>query len=194
MNRAKLPAVEHPGKRKNLERHAAAQRDLLGLVDNAHTPAANLAEQPVVAQSPLGIVLFFMLGVVLDMLVPALLGARCAQPFLVQQFDAGQISAELIDVSRVVGRQLLDIGLFTVFECQQISFEKTRQLSVGSQAREQRGRIRRGHISSSSVKRLRSRSMARTQSMRTAPEVRSIRAAISSNAIPSRCRNTKTWR
>ena len=36
--------------RQNLQRHAAAQRDLLGLVDHAHAAAADLAHDPVIAE------------------------------------------------------------------------------------------------------------------------------------------------
>ena len=38
--------------RQELQRHAAAQRDLLGLVDDAHAPPADLAEDPVIADLP----------------------------------------------------------------------------------------------------------------------------------------------
>ena len=40
--------------RQDLQGHAAAQRLLLGLVDDAHAAPADLAEDPVVAQLPQG--------------------------------------------------------------------------------------------------------------------------------------------
>ena len=40
--------------RQDLQRHPAAQRDLLGLVDHAHAAPADLAEDPVVADLPQG--------------------------------------------------------------------------------------------------------------------------------------------
>ena len=47
------PLLDHPVaghmSRQDLERHAAAQRDLLGLVHDAHAAPADLAEDPVVA-------------------------------------------------------------------------------------------------------------------------------------------------
>ena len=47
------PLLDHPVAghlpRQDLERHAAAQRDLLGLVHDAHAAPADLAEDPVVA-------------------------------------------------------------------------------------------------------------------------------------------------
>ena len=45
-----LPGVERRGEGQDLQRHAAAERDLLGLVDDAHAAAADLAEDPEVAQ------------------------------------------------------------------------------------------------------------------------------------------------
>jgi hypothetical protein len=45
-----LPGVHRGGHRQELQRHAAAQRDLLGLVDDPHAAAADLADQPEVAQ------------------------------------------------------------------------------------------------------------------------------------------------
>ena len=44
-----LPLVEHRGERQDLERHAAVERNLLGLVDDAHAAAADLADDLVVA-------------------------------------------------------------------------------------------------------------------------------------------------
>ena len=45
-----LPGVERRGERQDLQRHAAAERDLLGLVDDPHAAAADLAEDAEVAQ------------------------------------------------------------------------------------------------------------------------------------------------
>ena len=47
-----LPRVEHGGERQHLERDAAAERNLLGLVDDAHAAAADLAEDAEVAEDP----------------------------------------------------------------------------------------------------------------------------------------------
>ena len=47
-----LPGVERRGERQDLQRHPAAQRELLGLVDDAHAAPADLAEDPEVAQEP----------------------------------------------------------------------------------------------------------------------------------------------
>ena len=49
-----LPAVEHGGKGKHFQRHAAAQRNLLRLIDHAHASAADLPQEAEVAQ-PLGV-------------------------------------------------------------------------------------------------------------------------------------------
>ena len=40
-----LPGVQRRGERQHLQRHPAAERDLLGLVDDAHAAAADLAER-----------------------------------------------------------------------------------------------------------------------------------------------------
>ena len=52
------PLQDHPVAgdlpRQDLERDPAAQRDLLGLVDDAHAAPADLAEDPVVADLPEG--------------------------------------------------------------------------------------------------------------------------------------------
>src|SRR5947207_1039401 len=45
-----LPRVQRGGERQHLERDAAVQRDLLGLVDDAHAAAAELAEDAEVAE------------------------------------------------------------------------------------------------------------------------------------------------
>ena len=45
-----LLLVEHRGERQHLQRDAAAERDLLGLVDDAHAAAAQLAEDAEVAE------------------------------------------------------------------------------------------------------------------------------------------------
>ena len=45
-----LLGVDRRGEGKHLERNAPAQRDLLGLIDDAHAPAADFAEDPVFAQ------------------------------------------------------------------------------------------------------------------------------------------------
>jgi hypothetical protein len=42
--------IEHRGERQDLEGDAAAQRELLGLVDHAHAAAADLADQAEVAE------------------------------------------------------------------------------------------------------------------------------------------------
>jgi len=42
-------AVPRPLRRQDLERHPAAERDLLGLVDHSHTASPHLAEDPIVA-------------------------------------------------------------------------------------------------------------------------------------------------
>src|SRR5262245_10527726 len=47
--------VQHGGERKHLERDAAAERHLLGLVDHGHAAAANLSKQPVVAERLAGL-------------------------------------------------------------------------------------------------------------------------------------------
>ena len=47
-----LPLIEHRGKRKNLQRHLAIERFLVGLVDDAHAAAADLADDAVVADLP----------------------------------------------------------------------------------------------------------------------------------------------
>jgi len=48
-----LPLVQHGRKRQHLQRHAPAKRNLPRLVDDAHSPAADLADDRVVAQLPL---------------------------------------------------------------------------------------------------------------------------------------------
>ena len=52
------PLLDHPvaghRPRQDLQRHPAAQRDLLGLVDHAHAAPADLAEDPVVADQGRG--------------------------------------------------------------------------------------------------------------------------------------------
>ena len=45
-----LLLVEHRGERQHLQRDAAAERDLLGLVDDAHAAAADLAQDSKIAQ------------------------------------------------------------------------------------------------------------------------------------------------
>ena len=45
-----LPRVDGRGVGEHLQRHPPAQRDLLGLVDDRHAAAADLAEQAEVAQ------------------------------------------------------------------------------------------------------------------------------------------------
>jgi hypothetical protein len=45
-----LPRVHRRRQRQHLQRHPAAKRDLLGLVDDAHAAAPDLADQPAVAQ------------------------------------------------------------------------------------------------------------------------------------------------
>ena len=45
-----LARVQRRRERQHLQRHPPAQRDLLGLVDDAHAAAAHLAEDPEVAQ------------------------------------------------------------------------------------------------------------------------------------------------
>ena len=47
-----LPRVHRRGERQDLQRHAAAERELLGLVDDPHAAPADLAEDPEVAQDP----------------------------------------------------------------------------------------------------------------------------------------------
>jgi hypothetical protein len=44
-----LPAIAHKLRGQDLERDVAAQRNLLGLVDDAHTAVADLANDPEVA-------------------------------------------------------------------------------------------------------------------------------------------------
>ena len=44
-----LLLVEHRGERQHLQRHAAAERNLLGFVDDAHAAAAEFAEDAEVA-------------------------------------------------------------------------------------------------------------------------------------------------
>ena len=51
-SRARRSPATWPG--QDLERHPAAQADLLGLVDDPHAAPADLAEDPVVAQPPFG--------------------------------------------------------------------------------------------------------------------------------------------
>jgi hypothetical protein len=51
----KLARVEDRSERKDLERDAAAQRDLLGFVDDAHTAAADLAQDAEVAELGAGV-------------------------------------------------------------------------------------------------------------------------------------------
>ena len=47
-----LPGVHRGGHRQQLQRHAAAERDLLGLVDDAHAAAAEFPQEPEIAQDP----------------------------------------------------------------------------------------------------------------------------------------------
>jgi hypothetical protein len=49
-----LAVVEDRGERQDLQRHAPAERDLLRLVDDPHAAAADLAEQPEVAERATG--------------------------------------------------------------------------------------------------------------------------------------------
>ena len=51
-NRSQQLGVEPRVARQDLQRHVPAQRVLLGLVDHAHAAAADLAEDPVVAELP----------------------------------------------------------------------------------------------------------------------------------------------
>ena len=48
-----LPAVEDCRERQDLQGHAPAQRDLLGLVDDAHAAPADFPQQTKIAQPPL---------------------------------------------------------------------------------------------------------------------------------------------
>jgi hypothetical protein len=43
--------IERRGERQNLQGHSAVERCLKGLVDNPHTAAADLANDPVIAQT-----------------------------------------------------------------------------------------------------------------------------------------------
>ena len=52
-NRSRAIAVARDMAGQDLQRHPAAQADLLGLVDHPHAAPADLAEDPVVAQPPL---------------------------------------------------------------------------------------------------------------------------------------------
>ena len=47
-----LPLIEHGRKRQNLQRHAAVERFLMRLVNDAHAAAADLADDAVVADLP----------------------------------------------------------------------------------------------------------------------------------------------
>src|SRR5262249_34328603 len=49
-NRACGPAPAAPGGRRALQGHAAAQRDLLGLIDDPHSAPADLADDAELAQ------------------------------------------------------------------------------------------------------------------------------------------------
>jgi hypothetical protein len=48
----KLARIKRGGEREDLQGHTAAQRDLLGLVDDAHASAADLAQNVEITQQP----------------------------------------------------------------------------------------------------------------------------------------------
>ena len=49
-----LPLIEHRGERQNFQRHLAIERLLVCFVDDAHAAAADLADDPILADLPRG--------------------------------------------------------------------------------------------------------------------------------------------
>ena len=96
------PLLDHPVAghlpRQDLERHPAAQRDLLGLVHHAHAAPADLAEDPVVADLAQG----WIRG-------PGILGLLLALPHTLGLLDLDHRREQLADL---IGQLRVAVGVF----------------------------------------------------------------------------------
>ena len=191
-----LPGVEHGGERQHLQRHAAAQRDLLRLVDHAHAAAADLADErksPSRCSSPAG-------------------GPASTRPGCERRAEPGRHVVQLVELSRYTCSGSARSGCsrssdfrrrrHAALQRRQIAVQNVRQpvLLLGRQRRSADGSTLRSespdgvHISRSVRTTCLNFSIARSHSMRTAPGLRSMRSAISSNDKPCRLRSTITSR
>ena len=90
--------------RRTFERHAAAERGLLGLVDDAHAAPADLADDPELAQGG------------------RRLGRRGAGR-AVDELDAGEAGLELRGQLRMIRQQLVTVGSLAGLEIGQIAVQ-----------------------------------------------------------------------
>ena len=98
-NRWSCRGSRRRGERQDLERDAAAERDLLGLVDDPHAPPADLAEDPEVAEHA-------ETGTEPPPCLGAVVGRK---PQLAEQFQGRQQPADRVGPFRVLTCHLLHV-------------------------------------------------------------------------------------
>ena len=100
--------VGHGAEPQDLERHASAERGLLGLIDHAHAAPAELAENAELAERGRRL-------------------RRCGAGGAVNELDAGQTRLELRGQLRMVFQQLVAIGCLARLELGQVTVQDADQ-------------------------------------------------------------------
>ncbi len=180
--------VERGGERQHLERDAPSQRELHGLVDDAHAAAADFAHDLEVAQRICG----KRLG---------RFGKRTwtsrrgwfTQGGFVDQVQTIQALCERLRQVRVATQNIVAAGSFARFQFRKVFLHGLHEPGIVGQFSGVRRSIGRC-VHATSPKTCRSRASARSQSFSTLSCVRSMRSATWGKVSPSRCRRTITSR
>ena len=183
-----LAGVERRGHGEDLERHAAVQRTLLGLVHDPHAAPADLADDPVIAEDP-----GQEIGAALSLDdTSGMLGRRRAE--VDQGLERREKPSELVGVLRVLEGQRRDIHRIARLEAFDDFIAKLRQRRVGRGRRQDIVRSGLHRSSSRSSSKFRQRTTARINRDLTAPSPISRTAAVSAVESCSRNRSTRTSR
>jgi hypothetical protein len=182
----KLARVERGGEGEDLQGHAAAQRDLLGLVDDAHATAADLARDVEITQQPQS----WTSDV--DCRVTARCGSPCRMRKRGHHLERRQQLAEWLGMLGVRGGEIRRIEHFAGLEPLQELFDQFGQNRIGRASARCRRASGDGH--GDSPRMLLKRCKARRWRTLTAPSVSPRIAAISATGSCSRLRMTRTSR
>ena len=179
-----LAGVDGGGERQDLQRHATAERALHGLVDDAHAAAPQLADDAEITESR---------SVRCRLIISDRRRSDRAGQFL-DQMQTIEARPQAFGDRRVLVDPFFRVDRPACLHLDQIVSQHPRELIVLARSLSvfNEKSFAHAHFRPSSASL--SRSIARAQSMRTAPEERSIRVATSSNFRSSRFRKMTTSR
>ena len=118
-----LPRIDDRREGKNLQRHAARQRDLLGLVDHAHPAPSDLADESKIAQHACARRIARV-----NRRLPAV--AADFEGGLADKLQARQAGAQPVGDVRVLGDQLRGVGSPAGLQLGQVGLQRMGQLRV----------------------------------------------------------------